>query len=87
MIHASAPADVVAVLAGYVRAVGGSVVDAQIDEAVLPLDISFGESAPMLPRAEVLSIARLHLERTLPTLMEDARRIVDLLRRSDQPLA
>ncbi len=82
IIHAATPADVVAALTGFVRRIGGSMVDAQIDDAVLPVDLSFGEGPPMLPRAEPMSVARMALELSLPTLMEDARRLVDLLRRT-----
>ncbi|MCU1452321.1 MAG: ycgE 1 [Acidimicrobiales bacterium] len=82
MVHAATPADVVAALAAYVREVGGSLVDAQIDEAVLPVDLSFGVGEPLLPRAEPLSVARLQLERSLPALVEDGRRLVALLRRA-----
>ena len=52
IVHAATPADVVAVLAGFVRGCGASLVDARIDEAVLPVDLSFGEGPPLLPRAE-----------------------------------
>lgn len=83
IIHAATPADVVAVLVGFVRRSGGSMVDAQIDDAVLPVDLSFGEGSPMLPRAEPMSVARMALEHALPTLVEDARRLIDLLRRSE----
>jgi hypothetical protein len=83
IVHAATPADVVAVLAGFVRQTGASLVDAQIDEAVLPVDLSFGEGPPLLPRAEPFSVARLTLEEALPALVEDARRLIDLLRRAE----
>ncbi len=83
IIHAATPADVVSVLTGFVRRAGGSMVDAQIDDAVLPVDLSFGEGPPMLPRAEPMSVARMALEHALPALVEDARRLIDLLRRSE----
>ncbi|MDP9074116.1 MAG: MerR family transcriptional regulator [Actinomycetota bacterium] len=86
IIHAATPADVVAVLTGFVRRSGGSMVDAQIDDAVLPVDLSFGEGPPMLPRAEPMSVARMTLEQALPGLVEDARRLIDLLRRSEPPV-
>ena len=82
MVHAATPADVVAVLAGFVRHVGGALVDAQIDDAVLPVDLSFGVGPPMLPWAEPMSVARMTLEQALPSLVEDARRLIDLLRRA-----
>jgi DNA-binding transcriptional MerR regulator len=83
IIHAATPADVAAVLAGFVRRSGGSMVDAKIDDAVLPVDLSFGEGPPMLPRAELMSVARMALEQALPALVEDARRLIDLLRRAE----
>jgi DNA-binding transcriptional MerR regulator len=82
IVHAATPADVVAVLAGFVRSTGASVVHAQIDDAVLPVDLSFGEGPPLLPRAEPMSVARMTLEAALPALVEDARRLIDLLRRA-----
>jgi DNA-binding transcriptional MerR regulator len=85
IIHAATPADVVAVLTGFVRRSGGSMVDAQIDDAVLPVDLSFGEGPPLLPRAEPMSVARMALELALPALVEDARRLIDLLRRTEPP--
>jgi hypothetical protein len=83
IIHAASPADIVAVLTAFVRRVGGSMVDAQIDDAVLPVDLSFGEGPPVLPRAEPMSVARMALEHALPTLVEDGRRLIDLLRRAE----
>jgi len=83
IIHAATPDDVVAVLTGFVRRSGGSMVDAQIDDAVLPVDLSFGVGPPMLPRAEPMSVARMALEHALPALVEDARRLIDLLRRAE----
>jgi DNA-binding transcriptional MerR regulator len=82
IVHAATPADVVAVLAGFVRGTGASLVHAQIDDAVLPVDLSFGEGPPILPRAEPMSVARMTLEGALPALVEDARRLIDLLRRA-----
>jgi hypothetical protein len=58
-------------------------VDAQIDDAVLPVDLSFGEGPPVLPRAEPMSVARMALEHALPALVEDGRRLIDLLRRAE----
>ena len=84
IIHAATPADVVAVLTGFVRRTGGSMVDAQIDDAVLPVDLSFGDGPPLLPRAEPMSVARMELEHALPALVEDARRVIDLLRRAER---
>jgi DNA-binding transcriptional MerR regulator len=69
-------------LVGLVRELGGDVVPA--DEApphALPLDLSLGERAPLLAVAEPYTLARLQLERVLPTVVEDARHAVLVARR------
>lgn len=76
------PAQAVDILVRVVRELGGEVVEAeQAPPEALPLDLSFGERPPLLPVAEPCSIARLHLERVLPTLLDDARHMVLLTRR------
>src|ERR671910_315634 len=55
----------------------------QPDSWGLPIDLSLGEGEPILPVAEPLSLARMQLEQMLPGLVEDARRAVQLLRRSE----
>lgn len=67
--------DLVVELGGEVRAVEDAGSDA------LPLDLSLGEGPPVLPVAERYSIARLQLERVLPTVLKDARRAAALARR------
>ena len=82
------PAQAGRILARLVRELGGEVVEAEHAPAeALPLDISFGEGPPLLPVAEPLSVARLHLERVLPTVLDDARHMVLLTRRLDPPRA
>ena len=72
------------ILIGVVLRLGGSTIPAgQADSWALPIDLSFGEGEPVLPVAEPLSLARMHLEQVLPGLVEDARRAVQLLRRSE----
>ena len=66
------------------KRLGGSTIPArQADNRALPIDLSFGDGEPILPVAEPLSLARMHLEQVLPGLVEDARRAVQLLRRSE----
>lgn len=68
------PAEAVDILVTLVRELGGEVVPA--DDAApdaLPLDVSLGERAPLLPVAEPYSLARLNVERVLPTVLDDAR--------------
>ncbi|MDQ3989996.1 MAG: hypothetical protein M3291_12530, partial [Actinomycetota bacterium] len=78
------PSQAVKILIRLVEELGGEVVDAeQAPPEALPLDLSFGERAPLLPVAEPFSIARLHLERVLPTVLDDARHMVLVTRRLD----
>ena len=72
------------ILIAAVQRLGGSTIPAgQADSWALPIDLSFGEGEPILPVAEPLSLARMQLEQMLPGLVEDARRAVQLLRRSE----
>ena len=84
-LHAETPREVVDVLRAFVERVGGTVVAAcatgdPFGDDVIPVDLSFGEGPPLLPRAELMSVGRLCLEQVLPELVEDARRIIALLR-------
>jgi DNA-binding transcriptional MerR regulator len=72
------------ILIAAVHRLGGSTVPAgQADGWALPIDLSFGDGEPILPVAEPFTLARMHLEQVLPGLVEDARRAVQLLRRSE----
>jgi DNA-binding transcriptional MerR regulator len=72
------------ILIAAVHRLGGSTIPAsQADSSALPIDLSFGDAEPILPVAEPLSLARMQLEQVLPGLVEDARRAVQLLRRSE----
>ena len=72
------------ILVAAVHRLGGSTIPAgQADSSALPIDLSFGDGEPILPLAEPLSLARMQLEQMLPGLVEDARRAVQLLRRSE----
>jgi DNA-binding transcriptional MerR regulator len=77
------PADAKAVLVAFVTEVGGAVAPADdAAEDAIPVDVSFGDGPPLLPSAPPMSLARMRLEFLLPELVEAARRMVDLLRRS-----
>jgi DNA-binding transcriptional MerR regulator len=81
LLRATSGADVVAALVDLVQALGGEVGSAaEQDDEVLPIDLGLGVTDPMLPRAEPFSVARLRLEAVLPGIVEDARRMVALLR-------
>ena len=76
------PGGAVDVLVALVRELGGDVVPAdEAGEDALPLDLSLGERPPLLPVADPFSVSRLHLERCLPTVVEDARRAAATARR------
>jgi hypothetical protein len=73
---ADAPAVRDAMVALVLR-LGGTVGQAAIqDDDVLPVDVSFGEGEPLLPRARPGSLARMRLEEVLPLVVEDARALV-----------
>lgn len=73
------PADARAVTTDVVRALGGEVVPADADHAdALPVDVSFGDGEPVVPRAGRATEARMLLERHLPSLVGDVRRALEL---------
>lgn len=83
LLYISSAREATEILAAAVRRLGGSTSPAgQADSWALPIDLSFAEGEPILPVAEPLSLARMQLEQVLPGLVEDARRAVQLLRRS-----
>jgi DNA-binding transcriptional MerR regulator len=83
LLYISSAREATEILAAAVRRLGGSTIPAgQADSWALPIDLSFAEGEPILPVAEPLSLARMQLEQVLPGLVEDARRAVQLLRRS-----
>ncbi|MDQ3896205.1 MAG: MerR family transcriptional regulator [Actinomycetota bacterium] len=82
LLTVRAPDGAVDVLVALVRELGGDVVPAEEAGAdALPLDLSLGERPPLLPVADPFSVARLQLERCLPTVVEDARRAATIARR------
>jgi hypothetical protein len=82
LLYIRTTGDAVAILRAFVVELGGQVVPA--DDAgpdALPHDLSLGEGPPLRPVVDPYSVARLHLERILPTLVEDARRAAMIARR------
>ena len=85
LLHAESAAEVRDILLTAVHQLGGTTVVAdQADDAALPVDLTLGAGAPLLPTAEPDSIARMHLERHLPGLVADARQTVDVLARTQR---
>ena len=81
LLHAGSAGQVVDVLVHLVAELGGEVEPAETaGPDALPLDLSLGVGPPMLPVADPYSIARMQLERVLPTVLEDARRAAALVR-------
>jgi len=81
VVRAPHPTAVVAALVELVERAGGRVGPATArGEDLIPIDIGLGETDPLLVRAEPFSVARLRLEAILPALVEDARRMIALLR-------
>ena len=84
LLYIASAREATEILIAAVHRLGGSTIPAgQADSLALPIDLSFGEGEPILPMAEPLSLARMQLEQMLPGLVEDARRAVQLLRRSE----
>jgi DNA-binding transcriptional MerR regulator len=84
LLYITSAQEATEILAAAVHRLGGSTIPAgQADSWALPIDLSFGDGEPILPVAEPLSLARMQLEQVLPGLVEDARRAVQLLRRSE----
>lgn len=84
VLRSSSVAEVTNALVAYVHVVGGDVIGASAAGSdALPFDVSFGDGEPLLVVAEEPSVVRLRLEHTLPALVDDARRIVALLRAID----
>jgi DNA-binding transcriptional MerR regulator len=84
LLYITSAREATEILVAAVHRLGGSAVPAgQADSWALPIDLSFGEGEPILPVAEPFSLARMQLEQALPGLVEDARRAVQLLRRSE----
>jgi len=84
LLYIASAREATEILIAAVQRLGGSTIPAgQADSWALPIDLSFGEGEPILPVAEPLSLARMQLEQMLPGLVEDARRAVQLLRRSE----
>ncbi len=82
LLHIRTPQEAVDVLIDLVSELGGKAVpaeDAGLD--ALPLDLSLGARSPLLATVDRYSIARLQLERVLPTVVEDARRAAAMARR------
>lgn len=83
LLRASEPGEVRDTLVGLVERLGGQVGEAALqDDTVIPVDLSFGEGPPLLPRAASTSVARMRLEAVLPLLVEDARILVHRLQLS-----
>jgi hypothetical protein len=86
LLHASSAADVRDVLVTMVERLGGTIGPAATqDDEVIPVDLSFGEGPPLIPRAGAASVARMRLELLLPPLVEDARAFAHRLGRSAPP--
>jgi diguanylate cyclase (GGDEF)-like protein len=74
------PADAAAAARDLVEVLGGRIIPtvAATGDA-LPVDVSFGVGEPVLPAAPRSGVARMLLERHLPTFVRDAQRALELL--------
>jgi DNA-binding transcriptional MerR regulator len=88
MLRAASAAEVRDTLVAMVERLGGTTGPAATqDGGVIPVDLSFGEGPPLLPRADAASVARMRLELLLPPLVEDARALAHRLGRADRSVA
>lgn len=84
LLHAETAAEVREILLATVRQFGAEVVPAErTDVATLPVDLTLGGGAPLVPAADPGSDARVNLERHLPTLVADARHTLDGIARAE----
>ncbi len=73
------PADAAAAAARLIADLGGTLVPARRPTGdALPIDVAFGQGEPLLPTAPAFSVARMLLERHLPSFMLDAQRALEL---------
>lgn len=80
LLRARRPEEVVRALERVVMHLGGEVVPGHVGgDEVLHLDLALGVRAAVLPWAPPDSPARDRIQRVLPPLLEDARRLVHLL--------
>ena len=85
LLHAESAEEVAGIVAHAIDRLGGQVVPAHLDDPdALPLDVSFGVSEPMLPTAPEGTAAARQLQRYLPGLVADARRVADTILRTAQ---
>jgi diguanylate cyclase (GGDEF)-like protein/PAS domain S-box-containing protein len=74
------PAEAADVASKLITLLGGQSVpaDGAYPVDAMPVDVSFGEEAPFVPSAPPMTLARLMLERHLPSFMIDAQRALAL---------
>ena len=82
VLHAPSIAAVTKALEAFVHSIGGAVTSDPSSADAVPIDLSFGAGTARYPAAPPLSVARLQVERALPSLIEDARVVVGWIRRS-----
>jgi GAF domain-containing protein len=76
LLGITTPAQAADVARNLITVLGGKIVPAAGAPGcdALPVDVSFGQGAPLVPLAPPLSVARLLLERHLPSFMVNAQR-------------
>ncbi|MHB1209015.1 MAG: diguanylate cyclase domain-containing protein [Acidimicrobiales bacterium] len=73
------PDDARNVARDLVEGLGGTIADSDdFSASAIPIDLSFGAGPPILPYAAEHSVARMQLERYLPSFAIDVRRILQL---------
>ena len=83
LLGVTTPEEVSEVIATLIHDLGGWLVHARVADpaTAIPFDVSLGLSEPLLPCADPLSGAGSRLANVLPEFIEDARSVLDRLRR------
>ena len=77
LLSATTPQEVADITATLINDLGGGVVPARLaDGASIAIDVSFGLSEPLLPRADPVSLAAMRLTTVLAGFLEDARLVM-----------
>ena len=84
LLRSRTPRQVVSALLALIGHLGGVIVPpCSYDPRIVDVDLSIAEGPPIAAAAEPFSVARLCLEEILPTAVEDARRMIRLLRSAE----
>lgn len=80
LVSATAPGEITTALVRLVEELGGEVVPAHLDgEAAVPVDLTLGWAPALVPAAAPGTPARQRIEVVIPDIVEQARRVLQLV--------